>query len=109
MKANGQSKDRFSDQNRGKNNGNQGVLFGSAVRAGHTKKYSATDEAIGIIIAMFGGTVMENTVPREGTPRDNGRDTAHRASSERMINAQGGAAESLARFSSTPLYKLCEL
>ena len=109
MKANGQAKDRFSDKNRGKNNGNQGLLFRSETRADHTKKYRSTDEAIGIVIAMFGGTVMENTVPREGTPRDNGRDTAHRASSERMINAQGGAAESLARFSSTPLYKLCEL
>ncbi len=109
MKANGQSKGRFSYQNRGKNNGNQGVLFGSEVRADHTKKYSATDEAIGIIIAMFGGTVMENIVPGEDAPRGDGRGTAYRASSERMINAQGGAAESLARFSSTPLYKLCEL
>jgi len=109
MKANGQAKDRFSDKNRGKNNGNQGLLFRSETRADHTKKYRSTDEAIGILVAMFGGTVMENTVSGEGIPHSSGRGTAYRASSDFMHNAQGGAVESYVRFSAAPLYKFREL
>ncbi len=109
MRANGPAKSRFLHTNRGQNNGDQAVLFGKEAYGNYPKKRSSSDETVGIIIAMFGGTVIENRRPGRPVEEDDAQRRTHSVSSGPLIKAQGGAAESLARLSATPLYKLCEL
>jgi hypothetical protein len=109
MRANGPAKSRFLNTNRGQNNGDQTVLFGKEAHGNYPKKRSSADETIGIIIAMFGGTVIENRKPERPVEEYDAQRNAYSISSGPLIKAQGGAAESLARLSATSLYKLCEL
>lgn len=109
MKANGQAKSRFLHKSCGQNNRNQDMFFGKEAHCSHPKKCPAVDETIGILIAMFGGTVIENRKPERPAGDGDIHGHAHTVSSGLLINAQSGAAESLARLNATPLYKLCEL
>jgi hypothetical protein len=85
------------------------VLYGKEAHGNYPKKRSSADETIGIIIAMFGGTVIENRKPERPVEEYDAQRNAYSISSGPLITAQGGAAESLARLSATSLYKLCEL
>ncbi len=85
------------------------MLFGKEAHSNNSKRRSAADETIGILVAMFGGTVIENLKSERHVYDGVTRRHAHTVSSELMINAQSGAVESLARLSAAPLYKLSEL
>jgi hypothetical protein len=85
------------------------MLFGEEEHRNHPKKRHAADETIEILVTMFGGTVIENRKSKRPAGDGDTRRHAHTVSSGLLINAQTGAADSLARLSATPLYKFCEL